>query len=251
MTRFVRNVWAIFSREMLSYFCSPTAFVVLFLFLLTNGITFFVYIYAFRQATRQIDLVIQYLFGFAPFWILLLLMPPILTMRLFAEEKRMGTLESLMTTPLTDTQAVLGKFFAAQTFFLMIWGSLLIFVGMLEYLGEPDWGPVLAFYVGLFFLGGLFNAVGILASSATRNQLIAAVVALSVNLFLFFLQQCRGLLPGDADAQRFFDYISFHHHFYNEYSRGILDLRYPALYLLITVVVLFYAIRMLEARRWR
>ncbi len=251
MNRFCRNTYAIFSREMHSYFYSPTAFVVLFLFLITNGVTFFVYTTAFKQATRQIDLVIQYLFGFAPFWILLLLMPPILTMRLFADEKRTGTLESLMTTPVTDTQAVLGKFFAAQGFFFLIWSSLLIFVGILEYLGNPDWGPVIAFYIGLFFLGGLFNSIGLLASTLTRNQLIAAVIALSVNLFLFFLQQCRGLLPNDPDAQRFFDYISFHHHFYNEYSRGVLDLRYPGLYLIITIVVLFYAIRTLETRRWR
>ncbi len=192
MVRSLRNTWAIFSREILSYFFSPTAYVVLFLFLATNGITFYVYTYSFRAQTRQIDLVVQYLFGFAPFWILLLLMPPILTMRLLSEEKRTGTLESLMTAPVTDTQVVLGKFFASQAFFFLIWSSLLIFVGILEYLGNPDWGPVFAFYIGLFCLGALFNAIGIFASATTRNQLIAAVVALSMNLFLFFLQQMGG-----------------------------------------------------------
>ena len=251
MVRSLQNTWAIFSREMLSYFFSPTAYVVLFLFLLTNGITFYVYTFAFRAQTQQIDLVVQYLFGFAPFWILLLLMPPILTMRLLAEEKRTGTLESLMTAPVTDMQVVAGKFLASQTFFFLIWSTLLIFVGILDYLGNPDWGPVFAFYVGLFCLGALFNAIGIFASATTRNQLIAAVVALSFNLFLFFLQQMRTLIPGEPEVQRFFDYISFHHHFYNEYSRGVLDLRYPALYLLFTVVILFYAVRVLEARRWR
>ena len=245
----LRNTWAIFSREMSSYFLSPTAYVVLFLFVLSNGITFYVYTGVFQSKTRQIDIVVQYLFGYAPFWIFLLLIPPILTMRLFAEERRTGTLEMLMTAPVTDAQVVMGKFLAAQVFFSLIWSTLLLFVVILEVLGEPDWGPVIAFYAGLFCLGALFNAIGVFASTTTRNQLIAAVLALSANLFLFFLQQCRGLFPGEPDAQRFFDFISFHHHFYNEYSIGVLDFRYPILYLSFAALILFYAIRYMEARR--
>ena len=137
----LRNTWAIFSREMSSYFLSPTAYVVLFLFVLSNGITFYVYTGVFQSKTRQIDIVVQYLFGYAPFWIFLLLIPPILTMRLFAEERRTGTLEMLMTAPVTDAQVVMGKFLAAQVFFSLIWSTLLLFVGILEVLGEPDWGP--------------------------------------------------------------------------------------------------------------
>lgn len=251
MSATLRNIWAVFLRELASFFLSPTAYVVMFLFLATNGVTFYVYSILFRMQTRQIDLVVQYLFGFAPFWILLLLMPPILTMRLFAEERRTGTLETLMTTPVTDFQVVIGKFLAAQTFFGLIWSTLLLFVAVLEVLGSPDWGAVLAFYIGVLTLGSVFIAVGLFASVMTRNQLIAAIVALSLNLFLFFVQQCRGLFPNDPDAQRFFDFISFHHHFYNEFSRGVLDLRYPILYLSFTVLLLFLSVRLLESRRWR
>jgi ABC-2 type transport system permease protein len=246
-----RNIWAIFWREFTSYFLSPTAYVVIFLFTITNGITFFVYTATFRNETRQIDMVIQFLFGFAPFWILLLLIPPILTMRLFSEEKRTGTIEMLMTSPVTDFQVVMGKFAAAQAFFMLIWSTLLLDIFILEVLGNPDWGPVIAFYIGLFSLGMLFNAVGLFASACTRNQLIAAISALSGNLFLFFVQQFRFLFTEDPEGQRFFDFISFHHHFYNEYSRGIVDLRYLVLYLSFTLLILFFSVRVLEARRWR
>ena len=247
----LRNIWTVFWREFASYFLSPTAYVVIFLFTITNGITFFVYTATFRTETRQIDMVNQFLFGLAPFWILLLLIPPILTMRLFAEEKRTGTIEMLMTSPVTDFQVVMGKFAAAQAFFTLIWSTLLLKIFILEVLGNPDWGPVFAFYIGLFALGSLFNAVGVFASACTRNQLIAAITALSGNLFLFFVQQMRFLFAGDPEGQRFFDFISFHHHFYNEYSRGVVDLRYLVLYFSFTFLILFFSVRVLEARRWR
>jgi len=250
-TSSVRNIWAIFSREMASYFFSPTAYVVIFLFTITNGITFYVYTASFHTETRQIDTVIQFLFGYAPFWILLLLIPPILTMRLFSEEKRTGTMEMLMTAPVTDFQVVAGKFLAAQCFFMLIWSTILFDVFILEVLGNPDWGPVFAFYIGLFALGALFNAIGLFASACTRNQLIAAVVSLSGNLFLFFLQQCRFIFVAEAESQRFFDFISIHHHFYTEYSRGIVDLRYLFLYLSFAMLVLFFSVRVVESRRWR
>ncbi len=251
MTATLRNLRVIFQRELSAYFLSPTAYVVLFVFILTNGITFYVYTTTFRFDTRQIDRVVQFLFGFAPFWILFLLIPPILTMRLFAEEKRTGTFETLMTAPVTDTQVVLGKFFASTCFFTLIWSTLLIFVGILEVLGNPDWGPVFAFYVGVVSLGALLNAVGVLSSALTRNQLIAAIVAMAVNLFLFFLQQCRGMFPKDPEAQNFFDFISFHHHFYNDYALGLVDLRYIALYMSFTAFALFFAVKAIEGRRWR
>jgi len=251
MTVALRNLRAIFVRELAGYFLSPTAYVVLFFFLLTNGITFYVYASWFRTDPRQIDVVIQYLFGWLPFWILFLLMPPILTMRLFAEEKRTGTIETLMTAPVTDFQVVMGKFLAAETFFAVIWSTVLVFIAILGVLGNPDWGPVFAFYVGVLSLGALFTAIGLLSSAFTRNQLIAAIVAMSVNLFLFFLNQCRAIFRGDAAAQEFFDFISFYHHFFNDYSRGLVDIRYVVLYLSFTGFVLYFAVKVVSWRRGR
>jgi ABC-2 type transport system permease protein len=178
-------------------------------------------------------------------------MPPIITMRLFAEEKRTGTIETLMTAPVTDVQVVLGKFLAALCFFALIWSTLLLDVGILEVFGNPDWGPVAAFYVGLLGLGALFIAVGLLASALTRNQLIAAMVSLNFNLFLFFLQWCRGLFTGNPDAQRFFDFISIYHHFYNDYSRGLIDVRYLLLYFSFAALVLYFTVMAVEARKCR
>lgn len=251
MSRTVANIRIVFFRELAAYFLSPTAYVVLFLFAITNGVTFYVYAATFKSDPRQIDRVIQLLFGFAPFWILFLLMPPILTMRLFAEEKRTGTLEMLMTAPVTDLHVVFGKFLAAEVFFTLVWSTLLVHVGILEVLGNPDWGPVFAFFIGVVALGALLNAVGLLASALTRNQLVAAIVAISVNLFLFFLQQCRAIFPHEPEAQRFFDFISFHHHFYNDYARGLVDLRSLVLYLSFTGFVLYFTVKVVQARRWR
>ena len=125
------------------------------------------------------------------------------------------------------------------------------FGNVMNWFGNPDWGPVLAFYIGLTCLGALFNAIGVLASALTRNQLIAAIISLGTNLFLFFLHHCRGVFPEDPEAQRFFDFISFHHHFFNDYSKGLMDIRYLILYLGFAFFILFFAVKVVESRRWR
>ncbi len=244
------KAWAIFLREMGAYFFSPIAWIVIFLFLVINGSMFYAFSSVLTGQPRQITMVVESLFEFSIFWILPL--SPILTMRLFAEEKRSGSLELLMTAPVTEFQVVLGKFVAAQAFYTIVWASLLPLLVMLEVLGDPDWGPIWALYVGLFFLGLLTNAMGLLASASTRNQLVSAVLALSGNLLLFFLQMGQSLVPEDAlEARRWIRFLSFTSHFEGEYSRGIVDLRYLFLYASLAVFFLFLAVRTVEARKWR
>jgi len=247
---FASNAVAIFRREMASYFLSPIAYVVICLFVLVNGVIFYLNCVAWRENPQQIDLVLRSLFGWVPFWSLVL--SPILTMRLFAEEKRTGTIEALMTAPVTPAQVVAGKFLAAETFFFLIWLTLLLHVSILFVLGNPDPGPVIAVYLALLALGAAMNGLGLLASALTRNQIIAVVVAFVGNVFLLLIEMLRGLFPvDDADANRFFDFVGVFGHFQKEYYRGVVDLRFFALYLVTAALLLFATVRVLEARRWR
>jgi ABC-2 type transport system permease protein len=172
-------------------------------------------------------------------------------MRLFAEEKRTGTIEMLMTAPVTGWEVVLGKFLAAQVFYTLIWFSLLPLIAILAVRGNPDWGPIFAIYIGIFSLGLLTNALGLLASAGTRNQLVAAILALTGNLIFLLIAMGPNLLPEDPDVRRVFHYLSFTDHFRFEYSRGVVDLRYLYFYLSFAVLFLYSSVRVLEARKWR
>jgi ABC-2 type transport system permease protein len=243
------KMWAVFRREVGGYFLSPVAYVVLFLFALTQGAMFFVYADFFADHPRQITKIIEGLFGFALFWVLPL--SPLLTMRLFAEEKRTGSIEMLMTAPVSEWQVVLGKFFAAQLFYMLIWLSMVPLLLILEVRGDPDWGPVLSIYVGLFGLGLVTNSLGVLTSAGTRNQLVAAVLALTGNLALYLVSMTALMFPDNPDVRRVVHYLSFSKHFGGEYSRGIVDLRYILFYLSFTALFLFFSVRVVEARKWR
>ncbi|MGH9362239.1 MAG: ABC transporter permease [Thermoanaerobaculia bacterium] len=249
MKRSAANVAAVFRREMASYFLSPIAYVVVCIFVFVNGLLFYGNAYASRKFPQQIDFILRALYGWAPFWCLFLC--PIITMRLFAEEKRTGTLETLMTAPVTGAQVVAGKFLAAEAFFLLIWGSLLLHVLMLAILGNPDLGPVAAVYIALAALGAAMNGLGLLASALTRNQIIAVIGAFAGGLLLLLVEMARQLFPADPEADRFFDFVAVTSHFENEYYRGVVDLRFIALYLALAAVLLFLTSRAVEARRWR
>jgi len=251
MRETIRNTWAIFLRDLGGYFLSPMAYVVIFLFLITNGVMFYAYaeLSARTADPRQITTIIEQLFGFSLIWVIPL--SPLLTMRLFAEEKRTGTFEMLMTAPVTEWQVVLGKLGAAQVFYTLIWLSLAPLFLILGVLGDPDWGPILALYTGLFFLGLLTNSLGLLASVLTRNQLVAAVLALTGNLFFFVISLAQAFFREDPDSVRLIQYASFTHHFSHEFSRGLVDVSHLFFYVSFTAFFLFFATRILEARRWR
>jgi ABC-2 type transport system permease protein len=174
-------------------------------------------------------------------------------MRLFAEERRTGTLEVLMTAPVTELQVVLGKFLAVQAFYTLVWLSLLPLFGCLWALaiGKPDPGLLVSMYIGIFGLGLLTNALGLLASAATKNQLVAAVLALSGNLLFFLLSVWRVFFVEDMEWQRFLNYISFTYHFDNAYRAGVVDVRYLLYYGSFAFVFVLFTVRLLEARKWR
>ena len=245
----VRNTWAICQREIGAYFYSPMAYVVLFLFSLTNGALFYYYCRYFEHAPNQITAVVEHLYGFNLFWIVPL--SPLITMRLFAEEKRTGSMELLMTAPVREVEVVLGKFFAAQAFYMFVWLALVPLLVILGMLGAPDWGPIFGIYWGLFALGLLTNSLGLLASAGTRNQLVAAILALTGNLAFMLISMARGFAQDLPDVQRVIHYLSYTAHFAADYTRGIVDLRYLFFYLTFTLLFLFLTVRTVEARKWR
>ncbi len=248
----VANTMAILRRELAAFFFSPVAYVVMFLFVLSNGVAFYLYCAQFAGAPQHITYVVRSLFQFAFFWVLPL--SPLLTMRLFSEEKRTGTLEMLMTAPVSPVQVVIGKFLAAQLFYMVVWSTLLLFVVVLEVLGQPegpDWGPVMSMYFGLFFLGTLTNSLGVFASSFSRNQLVASILALTGNLLFFAVALGAWIYVDNPDFLRIFQFASFQAHFSSDYIRGVIQLRYLVFYLSFMAFFLFLAVGMVESRKWR
>ena len=134
------------------------------------------------------------------------------------------------------SQVVAGKFLAAEFFFCLIWMTLLFHVLILVILGKPDLGPVVAVYIGITTLGAAMIGLGLLASALTRNQIIAVIVAFIGNLLVLLFESLRRLFADDPEAGRFFDFVGLSSHFRNEYHRGVVDLRFIALYLSVALL---------------
>jgi len=242
---------ATFNRELRAYFFSPLAYVILCLLLFVNGGVFWLILSYLNdpQASGSIT-PLELFFGQTIFfWIVLLFVAPVLTMRLLSEERRSGTIEVLMTAPVTESHVVIGKYLAALIFYAFLWLPTLSYAVILSFYTEVDWGPVLAGYVGILGIGALFLSLGILASALTRNQLVAAVLAFAFMMPLFSF----GLLEGLVNQETFravFGYLNVWQHM-EEFSRGIVDTRRVVYYLSATILFLFLSVRALEAKKWR
>ncbi len=166
----MRNVSTIYQREIKSYFYSPIAYVVISVFLIASGFFFAGNLQFWQEASLKGSLdSIQFF---------LLLLTPVITMKLFADETKSGTIETLMTSPVTDFDVVFGKFLAALSLYVVMILPTWIFVLFLTIFGNPDFGPIFSSYIGLILMGGLFVSVGLLISSFTRNQVVAAVIGI-------------------------------------------------------------------------
>lgn len=238
---------AIARREWASLFASPMAYIVLFVFVLVQGATFRFHTILFDG---DMDLVTASTFGGATFWLLWLLVPPLVTMRSFAEERRTGTFELLVTTGVGDGPQILGKWLAAWGFLALLWGSVLPLFLLAELHGSLDWGIVASALVGVLLSNALLVSIGIFSSTLSQNQLVAAVVAFSLNLTIFLANQLRALFPPSAIESRFFEYISIPYHFARDFCLGVVDLRTLILYLGLALALGFAAGKVLERRRW-
>lgn len=245
------NLTTLILRELRVYFYSPIAYIVLAATLLMNGWTFWILANALNTPEFQLTGgVMQFFFGGTFFfWFSLLLITPVLTMRLLSEEKRSGSIELLMTAPVTDLEVVLGKFLASWIFFILIWVPTLLYVLILKSYAPVDLGPIFSGYLGTFLVGGLFLSVGLLASAMTSNQIIAAVVSFVILLFLFSVG-VLDLFLTDPVSKKIITHLSVLDQFGN-FAKGILDTRHLVYYGSFIILNLFLSVRILESRRWR
>jgi ABC-2 type transport system permease protein len=247
----MQNLLALTSRELKAFWYSPIAYVVGGLFLFLQGWIFWLLIAVL--ADPRVDpswTMAQFFFGGTFFfWFSVLLVAPLLTMRTFSEEKRTGTIELLLTAPVTDAQVVLAKFLGAWLAYVSLWLFTLAFFVMLRRFTPFDWGPVLTGYVGTWLLGAVLIAVGVLASSLTRNQVIAAILAFVI-ILSFFSLGILDIFVRDPEASKWLRYLSLLEHL-RDFSRGILDTRPVIFYVSLTAVCLFLTGRIVASPRWR
>jgi ABC-2 type transport system permease protein len=253
-------VQSIVAKELRSFFVSPVVYVVSGVFLLTFGFLAYLYIvFTGAQAiqlmqmqggTAQInlnDLVFQNLFASMRFVLLLIL--PILTMRLFAEERKLRTFEFLMTVPIRIIEIVIGKFLGVYIIYLGMLLLTTLVPMILSLFSDFDWYPVLTGYLGLALLGALFLAVGVFASAITENQIVAAFISFGLLLMLWLLAGLGSIL-GDTISGQFISYLSFMEH-YDRLVHGLIDTKDLVYCLSGLALMLFLSHRVVDSTRWK
>ncbi len=235
------NTFNIAWKETKLYFGTPAAYIVGAMFLGLTGVFFVADVTApFAEAG------VRGIVDWASFFIIFL--APLLTMRLLAEEQKLGTLELLLTSPVRDWEVVLGKYIASFLILAAILAVTLYYVVIIYSFGDPDTGPVLSGYLGLLLYGAAALAIGLLGSSLSSNQIVAAVVGIAILLMLSFVNLIADIVTGVASEV--FNGMSMNEHIV-DFSRGVIDTSSLVFFLSLTAVFLFLTIRSLETRRWR
>ena len=216
-------------RELASYFTSPIAYIVTGLFLIITGILFFSTFYLYNRAD------LRQLFTYLP--LLLSFFVPALTMRIFSEERRVGSIETLMTLPVTEVQVVTGKYLASLISTLIMIAPTLLYLIPCCVFGSPDFGPIVGGYLGAIFLAASFTAIGLFATSITKNQIIAFFVGFIICIVLTMINSFMIFMPSAIVS--FFTFLSANSHF-NSIARGIIDTR--DLIYFISLTALFFTI---------
>jgi ABC-2 type transport system permease protein len=249
----------IFKRELRAYFVSPIAYVVMVMFLLIAGYFFYSSFAFFNfigfqamsnpMMARNLNVtegVLRPLFN--NLGVVLLFVMPLLTMRLFAEEKKQGTIELLLTYPVRDLAAVLAKFAASLAVYTLMLALTALYPVLLWVFATPEVGPILASYLGLFLLGAAFIAIGALASSLTENQIVAGAISFGA-LLLFWVIGWSSQFAGGGSGQ-LLSRLSLLERF-DGFPKGIIDTRDVIFYLYFIVFFLYLTLRSLESQRWR
>lgn len=250
--------YAILKRELYVYFSSPIAYVVVTIFLLLSGYFFYSAFAYFSMVSMQAmrmpgvgginvtEMVLLPTLGNMS--VIMLLMMPLLTMRLFAEEKKAGTLELMLSYPVRETELLFGKFTACIVVFFIMLVPTFLYPLFVWFYAEPDIGPILTGYLGLFLMGTAFIALGIMVSSATENQIIAAAISFGA-ILMFWLIGWSETFVGPV-LGKVLSHISLLEHF-ETFSRGVIDTRDIIYYINFNILFLFMTMRSLESKRWR
>jgi len=220
----------IFKKELMAYFISPIAYIVMSIFLLITGWFFFTTFFLNNQANlRNFFALLPIIFSFVV---------PAITMRLFSEELNVGSYETLLTMPVTFRDVVAGKFLAALAFVITMLAPTVSYPVTVSFLGRLDWGPVAGGYIGAILLGAAFCAIGLFTSSLTRNQIIAFIIAVAICFVLTLIDKMLFFLP--RSLLGFFEYLGADFHFEN-ISKGIIDSRDVLYFLSVSFIGLYAA----------
>lgn len=251
----MRNVMAIADKELRSYFASPIGYVLVGFFALLFGWFFYVYLGFFIRSGEQMAAggapnVNQHMISglLQNAAVIILFALPMITMRTYAEEKRSGTIELLLTSPITDMQIIVGKFLGAMGLYASMLAVTLLYIGILFLLGKPEWRPIAAGYLGLLLMGGCFISVGLLISSLTKNQIVAGFMTFVVFLMLWVINWV-GESSGPT-TREIVNYLSVTEHF-NDFARGVLDTKHLVYYLSFITFGLFLTAKSVDSERWR
>jgi ABC-2 type transport system permease protein len=249
----MRAIWTIAEREVHAFFVSPIAYIVLTVWIFFQGLSLYLFATLFAQQQYDVGAVSQtpltmFFGGSMLFYVVLLVVVPLMTMRLVADEYRTGTLESLLTAPVTEVEVVLGKYLAAVAFWVVLWVPTLFFVWIMSHFGQIDWGVVGASYLGVFGIGLYFMALGLLMSCVARHQLVAGALTFMA-LGSLFLLGLGSFVFEDPLTREVFSYMSLWSHM-EAFSRGIVDSRYLTFDVTVAALAVLLSIRVLQSRRY-
>jgi ABC-2 type transport system permease protein len=240
-------------RELAAYLLSPVSYLIAALFLLVEGYSFWLFLSLLSQHPGQHGAVMQYFFGGTIlFWLFVMFLASVITMRLVAEERRAGTLEPLMTAPVGEASIIVGKYLGCLGFWIALWLPTLAFVALLLAYSPtpPDPGPIAAGYLGTLLVSSSSLAIGLFFSTLTRNQILAAVLSFVTLAMLLLVGALGDTLLHGTRLQPLFQYIDLFRHM-DELGRGIVDSRRVVYHLGVVAVALFAAARALAWRRGR
>ncbi len=254
------NILAIANKELRSYFASPIAYVVIGVFALAFGYFYTVLLlYFIRQGMQMSQLggaagqslninevMIRGLLNNVT--VLILFLMPTITMRTYAEEKKSGTIELLLTSPITDFQIVMGKFLGALALYTIMLSVTLIHIGILFIYGSPEWKPIATAYLGLMLLGGSFVSLGLFISSLSKNQIVAGAVTFVVFLLLWISTWVTDFAPQVVGQVA--SYLSVIDHF-DDFAKGVIDTTHLIYYLSFITFGLFLTTKSIDSERWR
>lgn len=253
----MRNILAIAQRELNAYFASPIAYVLIGFFALLFGWFFYVPLAYFEQQSMQMGMnptqalnINQMLVGptLMNTTVIMLFLFPLITMRTYSEEKRSGTIELLLTSPVTDLQIILGKFLGAMLLYAAMLAVTLIHIGILFVYGEPEWKPIATGYLGLLLMGGSFLSLGLFISSLTKNQIVAGIATFAVFLLLWVVNWIGTFVS--PTMQTVLTHLSLTDHF-DDFAKGVIDTKHVIYYLSFMAFGLFLTAKSVDSERWR
>ena len=246
--------WTLYKRELSSYFQSAVAYIVLFASAVVQSLLFVILLRYIMDANYKESSIMQIFFTWPLFWFLLLIQIPLITMRTFSEEFKLGTIEMLLTAPVREWDIVLAKFFGALTFFLILWLPIALDLLALQVFSNPEppvyWSQIGMTALTITLAGSFFVSLGIFSSALTKNQIIAAVLCFAFILIPFALALWRWVQHMDAFTLACISYVSGQEHFQKAVV-GIFDTRPIVFYVSVTAFMLLLTKTVLEARRLR